>query len=128
VDAEHALADLMEISSQVEAAVLLDPAGAVLASAGGGERLAATAAEALEAAAAPPGPAPIQLEVSARGGSLFVVRDGDRTIAATTPPEPTAGLVLYDLRTAHRRLGEEPRPTPRRRRKAATKADGDAPA
>ena len=45
---------------------------------------------------------------------VFVVRDGDRVAAATTVPEPTAGLVLYDLRTCLRRIEE---PAPKRRRK-----------
>ena len=31
-------------------------------------------------------------------GSVFVVRDGERMIAATTRPEPTVGLVFYDLK------------------------------
>src|SRR2546430_1689472 len=34
-----------------------------------------------------------QLEVAVQAGSVFIVRDGDRMIAATTPPEPTVGLV-----------------------------------
>jgi hypothetical protein len=33
------------------------------------------------------------------------VRDGERSITATTVPEPTAGLVAFDLRTVLRRLG-----------------------
>src|SRR5437868_4730468 len=33
-----------------------------------------------------------QLEVATPAGSVFVVRDGKRTIAATTKPEPAAGL------------------------------------
>jgi hypothetical protein len=32
------------------------------------------------------------------------VRDGARSITATTVPEPTAGLVAFDLRTALRRI------------------------
>jgi hypothetical protein len=44
--------------------------------------------------------------VSLEAGSVFVVREGGRTAVATTVPEPTAGLVVYDLRTALRRLAE----------------------
>ena len=36
---------------------------------------------------------------------MFVVRDGDRLIVATTTPEPTAGLVFYDLKSALRGMG-----------------------
>jgi hypothetical protein len=43
-----------------------------------------------------------------------VVRDGDRLIAATTTPEPTVGLVFYDLKTCLRGLGEEEKPKPKR--------------
>ena len=52
----------------------------------------------------------------ARGRRVFVAREGGRTIAATTGPEPTAGLVVYDLRTC---LGsiETPKPKKRRARK-----------
>ncbi len=42
---------------------------------------------------------------------MFVVRDGERAIAATTGPEPTVGLVFYDLKSCLRA--------------AATSGDGD---
>ena len=38
-------------------------------------------------------------EVELAEGGLFVLREGGRTIAATTGPNPTSGLVAYDLRT-----------------------------
>ena len=107
VDAEQALADLMEISSQVETAVVLDDNGGVaaasLATREGAERLARAAREALAAAeSVRPGAELTQLEAATRGGSLFVVREAGRTIAATTGSSPTAGLVLYDLRACLR--------------------------
>ena len=43
-----------------------------------------------------------QLEAATTDGSVFVVRDGDSYIAATTRPEPTVALVFYDLKTALR--------------------------
>ena len=49
-----------------------------------------------------------RVEVALEEGSVFVVLEGGRTAVATTVPEPTAGLVLYDLRTALRRLEEAP--------------------
>jgi hypothetical protein len=45
-----------------------------------------------------------QLEAATATGSFFVVRDGDRLIAATTSPEPTVGLVFYDLKTCLRSI------------------------
>ena len=39
------------------------------------------------------------------GGSLFVAREGERLIAASTSAEPTAGLVFYDLKSCLRRGG-----------------------
>jgi hypothetical protein len=52
---------------------------------------------------------------------VFVVRDGERTIAATTTPEPTVGLVFYDLKTCLRSIDDPPAPAPQR--KAAKKAE-----
>ena len=86
--AAAALADLVEISSQIEAAVLLGADGSVMA--------------------------------STLDGSVFVVRDGERLIAAITGPEPTVGLVFYDLKAALRQSAEVPdAPKPRRSRKKA---------
>jgi len=54
-----------------------------------------------------------QVDVATARGSVFVVRDDGRTIVATTAPEPTAGLVFYDLKTCLRALDA---PKPKRRR------------
>jgi predicted regulator of Ras-like GTPase activity (Roadblock/LC7/MglB family) len=107
VDAEQALADLMEISSQVETAVVLDRDGTVTASSipinERAQRLGRAAREALEAAeVVRPHERLTQLEAATRDGSFFVVREAGRTIAATTGRAPTTGLVLYDLRTCLR--------------------------
>jgi predicted regulator of Ras-like GTPase activity (Roadblock/LC7/MglB family) len=133
VDPEHAIADLLEISSQVEAAVLVGPGGEALAASVPPERaarLAGAAARLLEAASvAAGGSAPAQLEAATRTGSVFVVRDGGRTLAATTEPGPTAGLVLYDLRTCLRQLADgTPEPAPKKTRSRTTKSDVDASA
>ena len=57
---------------------------------------------------------------------MFVVRDGERLIAATTTPEPTVGLVFYDLKTCLRSITEpEPEPKPKRRAPAKKKKEGD---
>jgi predicted regulator of Ras-like GTPase activity (Roadblock/LC7/MglB family) len=128
----QALADLTEISSQIESAVAFDGEGTVLASTVDDERahkLASTALELLRAAEqrGAEGKELAQLDVALQDGSVFVVRDGDRLIAATTTPEPTAGLVFYDLKSALRGLGEEPaKPKRAHARRAAPRKKDDA--
>jgi predicted regulator of Ras-like GTPase activity (Roadblock/LC7/MglB family) len=130
MDAAGALADLTEISSQVERAAIVAADGAVLAStfddeerarrfADGARRLVEQAESVREAR----GLAGLgQLEVATIGGSVFVVRDGERLIAATTKPEPTVGLVFYDLKHCLRSVEEPKKPTRRR----APKKEADA--
>jgi predicted regulator of Ras-like GTPase activity (Roadblock/LC7/MglB family) len=130
MDAQQALADLTEISSQIEAAVVFDEAGAVAGStfgdSGQGEELARAAAELLRAAeTVRRGESPLtQLEVATGEGSVFVVRDGKTCIAATTSGNPTVGLVFYDLKSALRNVKAAPAPKRRTRRTpAAAKAE-----
>jgi len=63
-----------------------------------------------------------QVEAATGDGSLFVVRDGERLIAAVTGPDPTSGLVFYDLKSCLRRAAEKPKPKPKRKSRA--KASG----
>jgi hypothetical protein len=129
MDAAQALADLAEISSQIQAAVLFDESGAVegstLADEESGKALAAAAGRLLDAVdgLASDGEAVTQLEAATGDGSVFVVRDGARRIAATTGPAPTVGLVFYDLKSCLRGAAEEPEKPKRPRRK---KADDEA--
>jgi len=127
MDAAQAIADLTEISPQVRDVVVISPDGAAAGSnltddaavarlADGAKRLV-EAAEALR-------PGVSQLEAATLAGSVFVVRDGDRLIAATTTPEPTVGLVFYDLKTCLRAI--ETAPKPARRRAPAKKKVDDA--
>jgi predicted regulator of Ras-like GTPase activity (Roadblock/LC7/MglB family) len=112
--AKTALAELTEISSQIEAAVLVDSKGAVTASTLPDERAASLASSAravLESAQQIRDGEVTQLEVASGEGSLFVVREGDRLIAATAGPEPTAGLVFYDLRSTLRKATERKKTT-----------------
>jgi predicted regulator of Ras-like GTPase activity (Roadblock/LC7/MglB family) len=110
VDAQQALADLTEISSQIQAAVVFDDkghvAGSTFAESERGAELARAAGELLaEADSVSAGNgALVQLEIATFEGSVFVVRDGKTRIAATTGPEPTVGLVFYDLKSALRQL------------------------
>jgi predicted regulator of Ras-like GTPase activity (Roadblock/LC7/MglB family) len=130
VDAAQALADLTEISSQIECAVMLDEKGGVVASTlGDADRTTrvADAARALLQAAESVGESsePLaQLEVATLDGSVFVVRDQGRAVAAVTSPEPTVGLVFYDLRSCLRAAAAENDGKPRpKARQAAKKAE-----
>jgi len=125
VDAAQALADLTEISAQIEAAVIASPDGAALASTspdGAGAALARAAAEVLREA----GDRAVAVEAATGEGSLFAARDATHVVAAVTGRGVPSGLVLYDLRTCLRRLAEEPEPPKRKR--APRKKEPDAPA
>jgi predicted regulator of Ras-like GTPase activity (Roadblock/LC7/MglB family) len=126
MDVTQALADLTEISSQVEAAVLFDDSGAIAGSTLSDEaarRLAQAAGALLDRAGSlADGGEVTQVEASTPEGSVFVVREGTRRIAATTVPDPTIGLVFYDLKSCLRGAADGPKP----RRAAKKEADGDA--
>lgn len=131
MDAARALADLTEISSQIEAAVLFAdgrPLGSTLESDEASAALVRGAVELLEGAASfrAEGARVTQLEASTSAGSVFVVRDGEHAIVATTVPQPTVGLVFYDLKSCLRGAGEAPAPKRRRKSAAAKEADGEA--
>jgi len=109
VDATQAIADLTEISPQVKRVAVIAADGSLVGSNADGaaaEKLA-EAAQRLIATAAEIQPGVAQLEAATVSGSVFVIRDGDRLIAATTSPEPTVGLVFYDLKTCLRSIGDE---------------------
>ena len=102
MDAAQALTELMELSSQITAAVALDADGSVLAASSdaAGAALTASTLDLVSAAAdLGSGDEVTRVEVELDAGALFVVREGGRTVAATTGPKPTSGLVVYDLRT-----------------------------
>jgi hypothetical protein len=112
MDASAALSELVTLSTQVVEAVVTTPGGAVEAArtadnerarrlgAAGGELLA-------EASSLRPESPVARVHVDLERGSLVAVSDGSRSIVATTVPEPTAGLVVFDLRTALRRIAED---------------------
>ncbi len=138
MEAKQALADLTEISSQIQAAVLMDREGELGASTlddDRARRLARAAFELLSFAGSVRrslGPEALtQLEAATLEGSVFVVRDGGRVIAATTSVEPTVGLVFYDLKSCLRSLADSPapeRPKPREKASPAASKKGDGPA
>ncbi|HWM14549.1 MAG TPA: hypothetical protein VNO56_08715 [Gaiellaceae bacterium] len=126
MDAAQALADLVEISAQIETAVLAEANGTVLASTlADDERAQAVARDAVELlrGAAGAGGEPVQLEAAVPEGSVFVVRDDERLVAAVTGRDPTAGLVLYDLKTCLRLAGEDARPAKKAPSRARKKKD-----
>jgi predicted regulator of Ras-like GTPase activity (Roadblock/LC7/MglB family) len=132
MDAAQALADLTEISSQVVHVAIVDGDGTVLATTIADPARSARFVEGvtrlLEEAdilrQARGLPSLSQLEAATLEGSVFVVRSGARIIAATTRPDPTVGLVFYDLKHCLRSIDDAPlaNGTPRRSRKKA----GDA--
>jgi predicted regulator of Ras-like GTPase activity (Roadblock/LC7/MglB family) len=133
MDAAAALERLREISSQVRAAVIFERSGKVVGSTLADDQRAKDVAEEAEALlteaeqrrdAGDEAAEFAQLEVALQGGSVFVVRDGDRLIAATTQPEPTVGLVFYDLKSCLRDLDTPAAPKKRAapRRKPASRA------
>ena len=128
MDAAHAIADLTEISPQVRDVVAVAADGAVIGSNLGdpaaAERLAGGAHRLLEAAEELR-PGVQQLEAATLAGSVFVVRDGERMIAATTTPEPTVGLVFYDLKTCLRSIDEPKKAAPKRKAPAKPKTKDD---
>jgi predicted regulator of Ras-like GTPase activity (Roadblock/LC7/MglB family) len=130
VDAAQAISDMTEISPQVRSVVVTAADGSILGSNLADEAAAtrlADGAKRLVETAASFRPDVAQLEAATTSGSVFVVRDGDRMIAATTTPEPTVGLVFYDLKTCLRAIDAEPaKPAPRRT--AKEKEEGDAAA
>jgi predicted regulator of Ras-like GTPase activity (Roadblock/LC7/MglB family) len=127
MDAAQAIGDLTEISPQVRHVVVIGADGSArgsnLADEAAAQRLADGAQRLVEAAEAlRPGVA--QLEAATLTGSVFVVRDGARLIAATTTPEPTVGLVFYDLKTCLRSIDgpAQQAEAPKKRKPAAPKA------
>jgi predicted regulator of Ras-like GTPase activity (Roadblock/LC7/MglB family) len=117
MDAGQALAELTEISSQIELAVVFDSRGELIGSTlaerdvaealvRGGSELFATASKAGgeehgEAA---------QVELALSEASILLVREGDLRILAVTQPDPVVGLVFFDLGTCLRKVaGAEPK-------------------
>jgi hypothetical protein len=114
MDARQALADLQEISPQLEAAVIFAPGGDVdastLADAESSREVARLGGRLLDEAGLlrSETPSPVsQIHANLGGGNIFVVREAGRSMVAISAAEPTVGLVFYDLRSALRSLGEE---------------------
>jgi predicted regulator of Ras-like GTPase activity (Roadblock/LC7/MglB family) len=133
MDGAQALSDLTEVSSQIEAAIVLDADGQTLASTVQEQQRPEFAQAVQELLAAvrrasgnEQGGEVAQAEIATGDGSVFLVRDEERTIAATTGPEPTVGLVFYDLKSCLRNFAGEPKPKPRPRARKPKKDEADA--
>jgi predicted regulator of Ras-like GTPase activity (Roadblock/LC7/MglB family) len=121
MEAARALLDLTEISTQIQAAVMLDERGEVVAStvdpAERAQPIARAARELLAAAEQATGENArerlVQIQAATPEGCVFLVREEDRAVAAVTVPEPTVGLVFYDLKACLRHAaGESLAPKP----------------
>jgi len=128
MDAAQAIGELMQLSSQVTAAIALGEDGSVLASSIDDQAAVASMSSStldLVSAAAdlgPDGGEVTRVEVELEEGAFFVVREAGRTVAARTGPNPTSGLVVYDLRTCAQGIDA---PEPKKRR-ATRKSKDDA--
>jgi predicted regulator of Ras-like GTPase activity (Roadblock/LC7/MglB family) len=103
MEAARALADLVEISPQIEAAAVVAFDGEIAGSVGVPETragvLARAVRELLEGAAAFRSEGRVtQLHAELAGGDVFAVAAGERTIVAVTREPATPGLVFYDLK------------------------------
>ena len=115
MDAAQALKELMDLSSQISAAIALDGEGSVLAVStedpAAAEALTTSTLELVAAAEnlGADGGEVTRVEVELEEGAFFVVREGGRIVGATTGPKPTSGLVVYDLRTCAQTIAAAPK-------------------
>ena len=105
-----ALDYLAELSVDIEAAVVLDSAGALAAATGDDderkERMRELTLELLERAAAVAPEAGVdQVEITSADGSVFALRGTDWTVAVVAGRKPLASLMFYDLRNVVSDLG-----------------------
>jgi predicted regulator of Ras-like GTPase activity (Roadblock/LC7/MglB family) len=110
MEVPQAFSDLLEVSSQVENAIVLEEDTVVASSMpdqSRAEELAAAVRRLVETAEETRARL-TQLEVALPEGNVFLVREGKRLVAATTAPDPPSGLVFYDLRTCLSALADRP--------------------
>ena len=111
MDAEQALSELTEISSQIELALIFDSRGELIGTTLADRRVAeslAFGATALFACsrrvAAEERGEPIQIELTYAEGSILLAREGDLRILAVTSSDPIAGLAFFELKTCLQKL------------------------
>lgn len=116
MDAQNAVQELIEVSPQIEAAVVVSHAnGTVIASSvddtSGVQRRLANLGQKLhdqaDRARIELGREPVvQCEIATGDATVFVVSDATNVVLAVADGEPTVGLVLYDLKTVLRNIRE----------------------
>ena len=134
MDAARALADLLELSPEVDAAAIFRR-GEILGHVGADYDttgvLVGAAGQMLDGAGElrSDGSRVTQLRAALADGSVFVVRepDGERAAVAVASPRATPGLVFYDLKRALAACAEEPEPKPKPRRRRTTKKPAEEP-
>lgn len=111
MDAASAIAELKELSTQIETVVVAGRDGAVEAAtlpdeaAGRVVSAARSLVDGADQLRRDLGRESLsQLQASTPEGSVFVVVDTDRVAVATTGTDPTVGLVFYDLKTLLRQV------------------------
>lgn len=111
MDARRELAELIDVSGDLEQVIVLDDGG-VVASTLPDDRARAFEEAVRDVVAVaervkPGAPAPLRrLAAAADAGSLFVVRGERLTGAGVTRPSPVEPLVMHDLGSLVRRLEE----------------------
>jgi hypothetical protein len=100
---ELALRYLLELSTDIRLALLVDDDGELVASAPErpGDRILGVCAEIVREAAALAGDGngtPLELDVTLDGGGVFAVREGGPTLLCVTGRFALPGLILHDMR------------------------------
>jgi hypothetical protein len=102
VTEELALRYLLELSTDIRAALLLDSEGKLLAAAPerpGAQSLERCAALVREVEALGSNDEePIELDATVPGGAVFALRQDERTLICVTGPFALPGLILHDMR------------------------------
>jgi predicted regulator of Ras-like GTPase activity (Roadblock/LC7/MglB family) len=112
MEAARALADLVEVSPQIEAAAVVAADGELAGSVGVPEArsnlLARTVRELVDGASFRGERRVTQLHAELAGGDVFAVTGtGERTIVAVTGSRATPGLVFYDLKRCLAAVADE---------------------
>ncbi len=114
MNVDGALAELLQLSSQVQAAAVLSVEGSLLGSAPPHSRRAKALGAAVPGLLERAGAirrediSVDRVEVRLPDGGVFVVRAGDLVAAAVTARDPIASLVVYDLKKCLHRLAADP--------------------
>ena len=99
--AHEAVEHLLELSSDIRAAYLLDSRGRLSAAAGVPDDQRATAGKLLRslwALADEAADTPAQIEVTGAGGGVYAVRGERHSLAVTAGRSALSSLMFYDLR------------------------------